>query len=111
MAELLAHVHGNNRRVAEAWDVLAQTLHDSGQHEEAQAACERSTAILRVHYPQGCLALGHEDAKLAGLALAAGDAATASTAAQRALAYFRAHYGTSYPRMAEMQALMQSEAP
>ena len=111
VAELLAHVHGNNRRVAEAWDVLAQTLHDSGQHEEAQAACERSTAILRVHYPQGCLALGHEDAKLAGLALAAGDAATASTAAQRALAYFRAHYGTSYPRMAEMQALMQSEAP
>ena len=111
VAEFLAHVHGSNRRVAEAWDVLAQTLHDHGEHAEAQAASESSTAILRAHYPQGCLALGHEDAKLAGLALAAGDAATAAAAAQRALSCFRAHYGASYPRVAEMQALMQGGAP
>jgi hypothetical protein len=108
--ELLAHVHGKNRRVAEAWDVLAQTLHDRGEHEEALAACESSTAILSVHYPQGCLALGHEEAKLAGLAMAAGNAATSTAAAQRALACFRAHYGASYPRAAEMQTLMHSGA-
>ena len=102
LAELLAHAHGNNRRVAEAWDVLAQALHGRGDHAEAQAACERSIAVLRAHYPSGCVALGHEDAKLAALALAAGDAATATEAAGRALTCFRAHYGASYPRVAEM---------
>ena len=76
---------------------------------EAQAACEAGIAILRYHYPSGGsvepVAVAHERAKLAGLALAAGDKLTATRAAAAAVASFEAHYGTSYPLAHELRHL------
>ena len=56
-------------------------------------------------------AAGQGMGRASALAMAAGNAATSTAAAQRALACFRAHYGASYPRVAEMQTLMHSGAP
>lgn len=115
LATLQEHAHARNRRVAEAWDVLAQALHEHAAEQgeaslrEAQAACEAGIAILRCHYPSGGsvepVAVAHELAKLAGLALVAGDKHTATRAAAAAVASFEAHYGASYPLAHELRHL------
>lgn len=111
LAELRAVAHAHNRHTSEAWDALAQALNERGGSQgaaaEAYEACSHSLRILRVHYPPRSLPLAHELAKVALLASACGEAEAARAAAAEATAVFVANYGESYPRLRELQSLLE----
>ena len=52
--------------------------------------------ILEHHYPCGSLPLGHEYAKLASIARAAGNVEAANEAAVKAANIFTAHHGQAF---------------
>jgi hypothetical protein len=100
--------HARSRAVAEAEDAHAEALSASGDVAAAAAAAGRALAALRRHYPPGSLPLAHEAAKVAQLiGQHGGDAHAAAELAREACAAFRAHYGDGYPRLDELQPLLE----